>query len=211
MMVPWAKIAEAAQGVANSSTQLGAGIATSQSFANRQQRKLLKSDVDAMKRGQLGLSDAQQNQMAANAMQAAQAAQAPQIEAAQRMAAANPSTASTAYTTLGQMAANSASAGAQARSAASTQSAAQAAARRSEIIGRVSARAAENTANGKHYGQVAGQMMSGTTKAAGDASSAKYKKNKGQVYAEGFEGQEAASKVSGASSAAGGGFNGFKF
>lgn len=190
MVIPWAAIIKGAQNSIQGTTQLASGVAASASRANIAERKMLKADLDAYKRGRLGMSDAEQNQIAASGLEAAQAAQSGAIDAAQRQAAANASgggNASEAYRTLGQIGEAAAGAGAQARSEASALSSQQAQQRAAALMTRVSAAAAKNREGAKYYGALAGQAASGAAKSTTDAMDAQKKKNVDETYDNAFK------------------------
>ena len=193
MMLPWAQIAEAAQAGISSTVQLGSGLVASGSRANKAERKMLKQDLKDRAAGKLGMSEAQQNQIAAQGMENARAAQAPAVEAAQRIAASSSAgggNTALAYNALGQPAMNAAAAGAAARMGASNLSTQQAQQNDARIRGDVARAAAKNREGAKHYGQLAGQSATASAKTGAAAGEKQQSSNIATSFMGAFGGKK---------------------
>lgn len=136
----WTAILQNIGGITAAAKTPIAGIVGSQSKAARWHRKTLRADQAAYDAGQLGLSDAQKQQMAGDAQEQIQASLQPQMAEAQRQSAAmgfGRSGAATAAT--GQLANATANATAGAMRNIDALSQEQTARRQADIVGRTAA------------------------------------------------------------------------
>ena len=138
-MVPWAIIAQKIAGAAGETAQFASPIAQSLGKAATQQRKMVRADVEKMKRGQLGYSEAKTRRKLEEALGSARA---------QGVSGSN----------LAQMSAKQ-------MQAINTDSEQQAILRRAEILKRLKEQAARNASNWqestKHVGRMLGANQKG--------------------------------------------------
>lgn len=144
-------------------------VASSNSKMNKANRKILRADVKAMKDGKLGISTADQNQMAAGAQQAAQAQQATAADAIQRQAAAQGAPNATSMRALGALGQGAANAGAAAQMQASALSTQQAEARRNSVLARITAQNARQGQKAAKMGDMAQENITAMFKGGGQA------------------------------------------
>lgn len=140
-MVPWALIAQKAAGATGATAQFAAPIAQSLGKAATQQRKLIHSDVEKLKKGQLGYSEAKKRRMLEEALGAARMQGVQGSELAQMQA--------------------------QQMQGINTDSEQQAIIRRAEILRRLKEQAARNAANWNASAQHVGGML-GAAQSGGD-------------------------------------------
>lgn len=140
-MVPWAMIAQKIAGAAGETAQFAAPIAQSLGKAATQQRRLVHSDVEKMKKGQLGYSEAKKRRMVEEAVGAArrQGVQGSELAGLQ----------------------------AQSMQAANTDSEQAAILRRAEILRRLKEQAARNAANWSESTSHVGGMLGADQKGGG--------------------------------------------
>jgi hypothetical protein len=131
-------------------------------YANTQQRKMMKADVQRMQRGDLGYSEAQRNQLLAGQNRVGQAQMADQMAQMQRYQASQPGGRAGGYDTQrGQLLAGRQAATAQYNTGVEQASSQMAGQQRAEIMSRLAAQGQKFTEAAQRQGDIAQSGISG--------------------------------------------------